>query len=70
MKGIIALIIAIPAFIYIVIPMVITFWAEGQVIDALMEAFGFNPVIVGLITILGFIGFIFLIIKVASSTFG
>ena len=66
---IIAIIIAIPTFILIIIPMVISFWAEGQVTDALMEVFGFNPVIAGLITILGAIVFIIAIIKVASSTF-
>ena len=42
----IAIIIAIPTFILIVIPMVIQFWIEGQITDVLMQAFGFNPTMV------------------------
>jgi len=66
---IIAIIIAIPTFILIVIPMILTFWTEGIVIDALMEAFGINPIIAGLIAFLGIIALVYGLIKLASSTF-
>jgi len=70
MLKIIGIIIGIFVFAITAFIMGIQFWAEGQVIDAIMSAFGFNPIIAGLIAVLGSIALIFAIIKLASSTFG
>lgn len=66
---IILIIIGIPLFIFTIIPMIIQFWAEGQVIDALMSAFNVHPILSGLITIAGFLFFFLAIIGVAKSFF-
>ena len=67
---IIGIIIAIPLLIFTLIPMFIQFWAEGLVTDAIMKAFGVNPLIAGLITICGLIVFIIAVFKVSVSILG
>ena len=67
---IIAIIITIPTFIFIVIPMIMTFWTEGIVIESLLEAFGMHPFVIAIISVGSLIVFILILIKVAGSTFG
>ncbi len=67
---IIAIVIGIPAFILIVIPMFIQFWVEGQITETLMKSFGVNPLIAAIISIVSALFFIIVVIKVAGSTFG
>ena len=59
---IVGLIIAIPTIIIVII----NWWAEGQVIDAVLEVFGVHPIIIVLISIAGLIVLIKIILGIIS----
>ncbi len=67
---IIGIIIAIPVLVFTLIPMFIQFFAEGIITDALMSAFGINPIIGTLVTVGGTIIFLTIIITVSKSVLG
>ena len=51
------------------IPLILTSWTEGLVTESFMQAFGFNPIVIALVGILGFIILILGIFKLASAVF-
>ena len=59
---IVGLIIAIPAILIITI----NWWVEGQVANAVLEAFGVHPIIIALISIIGLIVLIKIILNIIS----
>ena len=59
---IIGLIVAIPTILIIII----NWWVEGQVVDAVLEAFGVHPIIIVLIGIVGIIVIIKIILNILS----
>lgn len=66
---IIGLVIAIPTFIVAVIVLVLKSWLEGLVTEPLMSAFGVNPVIIGIVSVVGIFCLILAIIKLAQEAF-
>ena len=59
---IVGLIIAIPTISIIII----NWWVEGQVVDAVLEAFGVHPIIIALISIVGLIVLIKIILNIIA----
>lgn len=59
---IVGIIIAIPVILVIII----NWWAEGKVIDALLEAFGVHPILIALISIIGFIILLKILMNILS----
>lgn len=66
---IIGIFIAIPAFIIALLLLFISSWAEGMVIDAILQSFNANPLLIVGISILGFIVLILGIISLIKNTF-
>ena len=65
----IGILIALPAFILIVISLIISSWAEGLAIEELLKAFEASPVIIGLISVIGIIVLILAIFTVVKNMF-
>jgi hypothetical protein len=61
-KGIIVTILGIIAFIFVAIPIIIAWWAEGEATNALLEAIGASPALIMLIGVLSIIS-LFVILK-------
>ena len=66
---IIGIFIAIPAFIIALLILFISSWAEGMVIDAILQSFNANPLLIVGLSILGFIVLILGIISLIKNTF-
>lgn len=66
---IIAIIVAIPTFIIGAIVLMVGSWAEGLVIESLLQAFEVNPIIIALVSIVSILLLILGIIRLASEAF-
>ncbi|MFW9949359.1 MAG: hypothetical protein ACFFKA_04455 [Candidatus Thorarchaeota archaeon] len=60
-KGIIASVLGFIAFIFVAIPIIIVWYVEGEVTNALLEALGASSGLIILISILGFISIIIIL---------
>ena len=69
LEEIIGIIIGIPVFIFIVIPMIFNFFVEGVITEALLNIFGVNPIIIGFISFCCLLCFIIIIVNIAGSIF-
>lgn len=66
---IIAIVVAIPTFIVAVIALGLSSWLEGLITESLLQGFGVSPIIIGLVTIVGFLLLFLGIFKLASAAF-
>ena len=66
---IIGIFIAIPAFIIALLILFIGSWAEGMVVDAILQSFHANPLLLVGISILGFVVLILGVIGLIKNTF-
>lgn len=66
---IIGILIALPAFILIVISLIISSWAEGVVIEEILQAFETSPIIIVSLSVIGVIVLIIAIFTLAKNMF-
>jgi len=66
---VVGIIFALPVFIVIVVGIILSWWAEGLVIEEILKAFEVNPFLIGFLSLIGAIVLILSIFILAKDIF-